>query len=96
MLFRRFYDDQLAQASYLLGCQATGQALVVDPNRHIEPYLQPDDGGPHDQTSPTNLACLCRRHHRLKTFTTWTYQRLPDGTYQWTNPYGHTHRTTPG
>ena len=40
MLFRRFYDDQLAQASYLLGCQATGQALVVDPNRHIDPYLR--------------------------------------------------------
>jgi hydroxyacylglutathione hydrolase len=39
MFFRRFYDDQLAQASYLLGCQATGEALVVDPNRHIEPYL---------------------------------------------------------
>ena len=40
MFFRRFYDDQLAQASYLLGCQATGQALVVDPNRHVEPYLR--------------------------------------------------------
>jgi hydroxyacylglutathione hydrolase len=40
MFFRRFYDDQLAQASYLLGCQATGEALVVDPNRHVEPYLQ--------------------------------------------------------
>jgi hydroxyacylglutathione hydrolase len=40
MLFRRFYDDQLAQASYLIGCQATGDALVVDPNRHLEPYLR--------------------------------------------------------
>jgi hydroxyacylglutathione hydrolase len=40
MFFRRFYDDQLAQASYLLGCQATGEALVVDPNRHLEPYLR--------------------------------------------------------
>jgi hydroxyacylglutathione hydrolase len=40
MLFRRFYDDQLAQASYLIGCQATGEALVVDPNRHLEPYLR--------------------------------------------------------
>jgi hydroxyacylglutathione hydrolase len=40
MLFRRFYDDQLAQASYLMGCQATGDALVVDPNRHLEPYLR--------------------------------------------------------
>jgi hydroxyacylglutathione hydrolase len=40
MLFRRFYDDQLAQASYLIGCQATGEALVIDPNRHLEPYLR--------------------------------------------------------
>ncbi|HUR95388.1 MAG TPA: MBL fold metallo-hydrolase [Gemmatimonadales bacterium] len=40
MFFRRFYDDQLAQASYLLGCQATGEALVVDPNRNVEPYLR--------------------------------------------------------
>jgi hydroxyacylglutathione hydrolase len=40
MLFRRFYDDQLAQASYLLGCQATGDALVVDPSRHVDPYLR--------------------------------------------------------
>jgi hydroxyacylglutathione hydrolase len=40
MYFRRFYDDGLAQASYLLGCQATGQALVVDPNRGVDAYLQ--------------------------------------------------------
>jgi hydroxyacylglutathione hydrolase len=40
MFFRRFYDEQLAQASYLIGCQATGEALVVDPNRHLEPYLR--------------------------------------------------------
>jgi hydroxyacylglutathione hydrolase len=40
MFFRRFYDEQLAQASYLLGCQATGEALVVDPNRRLDPYLQ--------------------------------------------------------
>ena len=40
MFFRRRYDEQLAQASYLLGCPATGQALVVDPNRDVEPYLR--------------------------------------------------------
>src|SRR5919112_1405604 len=40
MFFRRFYDDQLAQASYLVGCQTAGEALVVDPNRHLEPYLR--------------------------------------------------------
>jgi hydroxyacylglutathione hydrolase len=33
------YDDKLAQASYFVGCQATGDALVIDPNRNIEQYL---------------------------------------------------------
>jgi hydroxyacylglutathione hydrolase len=40
MLLRRFYDTGLAQASYLLGCQATGHALVVDPNRDVQQYLE--------------------------------------------------------
>lgn len=39
MLFRRFYDEPLAQASYFIGCQATGEALVIDPNRDLAPYL---------------------------------------------------------
>jgi hydroxyacylglutathione hydrolase len=39
MLLRRFYDEGLAQASYLIGCQATGEALVVDANRDIEQYI---------------------------------------------------------
>jgi len=39
MLFRRFYDDQLAQASYLIGCQRSGEAVVVDPNRDAWMYL---------------------------------------------------------
>ncbi|HVD05838.1 MAG TPA: MBL fold metallo-hydrolase [Gemmatimonadaceae bacterium] len=39
MLLRRFYDDTLAQASYLIGCQRTGDAIVVDPNRDAEQYL---------------------------------------------------------
>lgn len=39
MLFRRFYDDPLAQASYLIGCQATGDAFVVDPNRDADQYI---------------------------------------------------------
>ena len=40
MFLRRHYDEQLAQASYLLGCPASGEALVVDPNRDVEPYLR--------------------------------------------------------
>ncbi|HEX5004587.1 MAG TPA: MBL fold metallo-hydrolase [Gemmatimonadales bacterium] len=40
MFFQRFYDDTLAQASYLIGCGATGQALVIDPNRDAAQYLR--------------------------------------------------------
>jgi hydroxyacylglutathione hydrolase len=39
MLLKRFYDDGLAQASYLLGCARTGEALVVDPNRDVAQYI---------------------------------------------------------
>ena len=39
MLFRRFYDAKLAQASYLIGCQQTGEAVVVDPSRDVQQYL---------------------------------------------------------
>ena len=40
MFLRRFYDDGLAQASWLIGCQATGDAIVIDANRDIRPYLE--------------------------------------------------------
>ena len=38
MILRRFYDEKLAQASWMVGC--SGQALVVDPARDVEPYLR--------------------------------------------------------
>lgn len=38
MLFRLLYDDRLAQAAYLIGCQRTGEALVIDPERDVERY----------------------------------------------------------
>ena len=39
MLFRQILDPTLAQYSYLIGCQQTGEALIVDPERDIERYL---------------------------------------------------------
>lgn len=39
MLLERIYDEDLAQASYFIGCQATGEAIVVDPRRDIGVYL---------------------------------------------------------
>ena len=39
MLLKYFYDPALAHASYLVGCQKTGEAIIVDPGRDIESYL---------------------------------------------------------
>ena len=39
MLLERIYDEDLAQASYLIGCQAEGEAIVVDPRRDVQVYL---------------------------------------------------------
>ncbi len=39
MLFERIYDEDLAQASYFIGCQQSGEAAVVDPRRDIRVYL---------------------------------------------------------
>ena len=38
MFFRELYDHALAQASYVIGCQATGEAIVIDPLRDPAPY----------------------------------------------------------
>lgn len=39
MFFERIYERGLAQASYLIGCQATGEAIVIDPKRDIDDYV---------------------------------------------------------
>ena len=39
MLLRRIYDDSLAAATYLIGCQRTGEAIVVDPQRDVDRYV---------------------------------------------------------
>jgi hydroxyacylglutathione hydrolase len=40
MLLKYFFDKALAQASYLVGCQQTNQAVIIDPARDITPYLK--------------------------------------------------------
>ena len=85
------------------GCRVDTRACDLD---HLAPYLPLDAGGPPGQTTPVNLACLCRRHHRAKTFAGWRYRRLPDlpdsdpgdppgPTYEWTSPHLRSYRVTP-
>lgn len=39
MFMRMIYDERLAQAAYLIGCQRTGEAIVIDPERDVDRYL---------------------------------------------------------
>lgn len=38
MFMRMVYDDKLAEAAYLIGCQRTGEAIVIDPERDVDRY----------------------------------------------------------
>ena len=69
------------------GCDRPATQCDVD---HTIPYA---GGG---RTHPSNLKCLCRKHHLLKTFWGWRDKQLPDGTVIWVLPDGHTYVTTPG
>lgn len=40
MYFQHVYDKSLAQASYFIGCQKAGVALVIDPKRDVDTYLE--------------------------------------------------------
>lgn len=40
MLLKYFYDEKLSHASYMVGCQQTNRAIIVDPGRDIDPYWQ--------------------------------------------------------
>ncbi|GGC39812.1 MBL fold hydrolase [Parapedobacter defluvii] len=40
MFFQHVYDKSLAQGSYVIGCQATGEAIVIDAQRDTDVYLE--------------------------------------------------------
>lgn len=40
MYFKQFFDEKLAQYAYLVGCQANGTAIVIDPMRDIDQYIE--------------------------------------------------------
>jgi hypothetical protein len=72
------------------GCRAPATHCDLD---HSIPW-------PYGPTAASNLKCLCRRHHLLKTFwggqSGWREGQLDDGTVIWTAPDGRKHVTTPG
>lgn len=74
------------------GCSVIAEHCDVD---HAAPFdhSDPNRGG---LTVEANLMCLCRRHHRFKTFhTLWRYRLGRDGTLTVTTESGHTLTTRP-
>ena len=68
------------------GCDEPADLCDVD---HTIPY-------PAGSTCASNIKCLCRKHHLLKTFGGWRDEQLPDGTVVWTSRRGQTYTTYPG
>lgn len=68
------------------GCDKPATRCDID---HTVPW-------PAGPTHASNLKCLCRDHHILKTFWGWKDEQLPDGTVIWRLPDGETYVTTPG
>jgi Domain of unknown function (DUF222) len=69
------------------GCDRAAEFCDID---HTVAY-------PLGPTHPSNLKCVCRKHHLLKTFWTgWSDEQWPDGTIVWTAPSGQTYTTRPG
>lgn len=40
MFLRQITDPSLAQNAYLIGCQRTGEAIIIDPERDVDRYLK--------------------------------------------------------
>ncbi|MDA7886788.1 MBL fold metallo-hydrolase [bacterium] len=40
MFLRQITDSSLAQNAYLIGCQRTGEAIIIDPERDVDRYLK--------------------------------------------------------
>jgi len=40
MFLRQITDSSLAQNAYIIGCQRTGEAVVIDPERDVDRYLK--------------------------------------------------------
>ncbi|GLE53510.1 HNH endonuclease signature motif containing protein [Mycobacterium montefiorense] len=69
------------------GCDHPATEADLD---HTIPHAQ---GG---ATQASNLKCLCRLHHLIKTFWGWHDRQLSNGTVIWTSPSGRNYVTAPG
>lgn len=68
------------------GCRRRARRCDIDHSRDWA------DGG---ASEICNLACLCRKHHRLKHELRWRIEHEPGGVLEWTSALGRRYRTEP-
>ena len=67
------------------GCSVAARFCDLD---HVRTW-------PEGPTAPGNLACLCRRHHRIKQRPGWRVRMLEGAVLEWTDPTGRVTTTRP-
>jgi hydroxyacylglutathione hydrolase len=94
MLFRQIFDPHLAQYAYLIGCQQTNEALVIDPERDIDRYVEAarSEGLKVVAVAETHIhadflsgAREFAEHHGVKVYL--SAEGGPDWTYGWGGDY---------
>lgn len=72
-------------------CAAAAATCDLD---HTIPFDHdhPERGG---LTTESNLACLCRTHHRLETLGYWSVRQIGEGRLEWLDPTGRATITHP-
>lgn len=70
-------------------CSRSARRCDID---HVIPFDHDAAAHERPQSGPTatsNLAALCRTHHRLKTHGRWRVRPIASGVLEWTSPHGH-------
>jgi hypothetical protein len=67
------------------GCTVSARFCDID---HVVAW-------PAGPTHPSNLACLCRRHHRVKQRPRWRVEMQPGAVLVWTDPSGRVRTSMP-
>lgn len=95
MFFKQFYDVKLAQTSYMVACQQTNEALIIDPMRVLDEYeaVANAEGFTITQATETHIHADfasglrdAKRKFGAKLYVSdegdenWKYENMPDDT----------------
>ncbi len=97
MILRQFFNESLAQYSYLAGCPASGEAILIDADRDIEKYLEAasKEGLTITHVAETHIHADYLSGSRELALRTGAHLFLPgeggvDWSYEFENPTGQT------